>query len=204
MYSDADGELSVRVARDAVEAFVHDRPPRRFETSPAFREKAGAFVTINTWPGETLRGCIGYPQPLFALIDTVAKAAQGACEDPRFPVLGKEELPRVVVEVSLLTPPERLSTMRPKDVRGLVRVGTDGLLVVRGRASGLLLPQVAVELGWDAEEFLSQACVKAGLLPDAWLDGETRIHRFQAEIFGETRPRGPFERRDLGAEHARR
>lgn len=204
MYSEAVGELSVRIARDTAEAFVEGRPARRFETPPPLREKAGAFVTINTWPAEALRACIGYAHPVFPLVEALVKAARGACEDPRFPALAAEELPNVVVETSLLTPPEALSENKPRKLGKLVRVGTDGLIAVRGQATGLILPQVAVQEGWGAEEFLSQACMKAELLPDAWLDGETRIYRFQAEVFGETRPRGPVVRRDLGAEHAGR
>jgi len=131
------------------------------------------------------------------------KAAEGACEDPRFPPLPADEVGHVVVEVSLLTRPEIVEVKRPKEYVRAIAVGRDGIIVAQGSARGLLLPQVPTEWGWGAEEFLSEACMKAGLLPDAWLDEATRIYTFQAEIFSEVEPRGVVARRDLGAENAR-
>src|SRR5439155_1599802 len=80
-----------------------------------FNEKAGAFVTLNTHPESHLRGCIGYPSPFFPLVKALVKAAEGACEDPRFPPLQEDEVARVVVEVSLLTHPELLTVKKPKE-----------------------------------------------------------------------------------------
>jgi len=202
MYSDAEGELAVRMAREAVEAFTHGRPLAPFSVPASFERESGVFVTINNHPGEELRGCIGYPHPYFPLAKAIVKAAEGACEDPRFPKLAEEELDRVVVEVSILTPPELIEVKRPKDLLGTVRVGVDGLTVAQGRERGLLLPQVPVDWGWDAEEFLSQTCMKAGLLPDAWLEPDTRVYKFQSEIWTEAEPRGPVIRRVL-TPHAR-
>ena len=203
-YSDAEGELAVRIARDAIEAYVLRRPLRSFTVPAHFNEKAGAFVTINTHPEALLRGCIGYPSPFFPLIKALVKASEGACEDPRFPPLGRDEVGRVIVEVSLLTRPEPIEVRKPKEYPKAIALGVDGLIVARGPARGLLLPQVPVEWGWGAEEFLSEACMKAGLLPDAWLDDSTRISKFQSEIFTEVEPRGAVVRRNLAAEHARR
>lgn len=202
MYSDAEGELAVRMARAAVEAAVRRRalPPQPVPRS--FEQDSGVFVTLNTHPAGELRGCIGYPNPFFPLAKAIVKAAEGATEDPRFPPLAEKELDHVAVEVSVLTPPERIDAKKPKQLPAMVRVGTDGLIAAQGAARGLLLPQVPVEWGWDAEEFLSQTCMKAGLTPDAWLDPSTRMYRFQAEVFAETEPRGPVVRRTL-TEHAR-
>jgi uncharacterized protein (TIGR00296 family) len=66
-----------------------------------------------------------------------------------------------------------------------VTVGRDGLYIVKGYASGLLLPQVAVDYGWDRQTFLDQTCLKAGLPPGTWKQSGTQIYRFQADIFGE-------------------
>lgn len=203
-YTDEEGDLAVRIARDAIEAHVLGRPLRTFAVPAHFNEKAGAFVTINTHPEALLRGCIGYPSPFFPLIKALVKAAEGACEDPRFPSLQRDELDRVVVEASLLTRPEAIEVRRPKEYPKAIAIGVDGLIVAQGPARGLLLPQVPVEWGWGPEEFLSEACMKAGLLPDAWLDESTRISKFQSEIFTEVEPRGAVARRNLGAEHARR
>ena len=95
-----------------------------------------------------------------------------------------------MLEVSVLTKPELLAASKPQDRPAKVRIGVDGLIVSRFGFSGLLLPQVATEYGMDQMEFLSQACLKAGLTPDSWLDKETEVQTFQAEIFEETSPRG--------------
>lgn len=202
MYSDAEGELAVRMAREAIESCTRGRPLAPFSVPKSFEREGGVFVTINTHPGEELRGCIGYPQPFFQLAKAIVKAAEGATEDPRFPKLAEDELARVVVEVSILTPPELLEVKKPKELPGRVRVGTDGLIVAQGRERGLLLPQIAIAYGWAADEFLSQTCMKAGLLPDAWLEPDTRVYKFQSEIWTEVRPGGPVVRRVLNP-HAR-
>ena len=78
----------------------------------------------------------------------------------------------------------------------LVVIGRDGLIVALGLYSGLLVPQVAPEWGFDPLEFLSQTCVKAGLPPDAWLDEDTMVEHFQAQIFAEVAPGvGRYSRR---------
>ena len=158
-----------------------------------FAERQGVFVTINSAAlgPERLRGCIGFPYPVKPLGEAIQEAAVAASsEDPRFPPVTKGELGSVVVEVSILTKPQALSTSRPQDRPSKVRIGVDGLIVSRFGLSGLLLPQVATEFGMDQTEFLSQACMKAGLPPDSWLDKETEVQTFQAEIFEETTPRG--------------
>ena len=202
-YSDADGELAVRIARESLDAFVEGRDLRSFVVPETFQEKAGAFVTLNLYPSRELRGCIGYPEPFFPLLKSVVKAAEGSAEDPRFPPLRPEELAKVVVEVSLLTPPQPIEVRKPKELPKHITVGEDGLIVAQGPYRGLLLPQVPVEWGWDAEEFLSEACMKAGLLADAWFEPATRVKKFQAEIFTEVEPRGAIVRHRLDAGHAR-
>ncbi len=200
-YADQDGQLAVRVAREALEAYVTGRERRSFELPKMFEEKSGAFVTLNTHPDRELRGCIGYPQPFFTLAKSIEKGAEGAAEDPRFPPLRPEELDRITVEVSILTPPQLIEVKKPKDLAKHVAIGTDGLSVAQGSYRGILLPQVALENALDAADFLSEACMKAGLLADAWLDPETRVYKFQAEVFGEVEPRGAVVRRELGAAH---
>ena len=201
-YPDQEGELAVRIAREALEAFVLRRDKRGFEVPRRFEVKSGAFVTLATHPDGELRGCIGYPQPFFPLIKSIEKGAEGAAEDPRFPPLRPEEVDHITVEVSILTPPQLIEVKKPKELPKHVTVGVDGLSVAQGPYRGLLLPQVAMEYHWDASEFLSEACMKAGLLADAWLDPETRVYKFQAEVFGEVEPRGAVVRRILGAAHA--
>ena len=163
-----------------------------------FDRKAGVFVTINRFPSLDLRGCIGYPEPIFPLKQALTMAAQGATRDPRFPPLRADELEGIVVEVSILTPPVLLEANTPKDFVKKVKIGRDGLIAEHGAFKGLLLPQVPVEWGWDAEEFISETCMKAGLMPDSWLEKGIKLYSFQAEIFSEDRPRGKVVRKELG------
>lgn len=195
--NEREGELAVRIARKVVEAEVLKKNPGKLDMPESFMEKRGVFVTINTYPLHELRGCIGYPEPIFPLGTALVKAAQGACYDPRFPPLGPEEVDHIVIEVTVLTPPELIEGDR-RDLPRRVVVGRDGLIAERGPFRGLLLPQVPVEWNWDAETFLCQTCMKAGLPPDCWLDPDTKIYRFQGEIFSEVEPRGRVVRRTLG------
>jgi len=202
-YSDRDGQLAVRIAREAIEARLLGRAKHPFEIPEAFEDKSGAFVTINNHPSGDLRGCIGYPQPFFPLVKSIERAAESAAtEDPRFPPMHRDELDSVTVEVSILTPPKLIEVKKPKELPGYVTIGVDGLSIAQGPYRGILLPQVAVEEGFDASDFLSHACMKAGLLADAWLDPETRVYTFQAEVFAEMDPRGLVVRRSLEAAHA--
>ena len=189
-----EGALAVKLARRGVDAETRDLDIDTFDVPDGFRQKSGAFVTLKTFPGGDLRGCIGYPDPIFPLAEAILRAAQGACHDPRFPPLRPEELDQVVVEVSVLTPPEESKVEPRKDLPKHLVIGKDGLIVERGAFRGLLLPQVPVEWGWDVITFLEQACMKAGLTPDMWLDRRTRIHTFQAEIFHEESPYGQILR----------
>ena len=160
----------------------------------------GVFVTLNKLEetGHRLRGCIGYPYPIKDLLTAVRESAiNAAFEDPRFPPVSKNEMDSILVEVSVLTPPETIKVERSKDILGEVVVGRDGLIISRGYNRGLLLPQVSVEWNWDSEEFLAQCCYKAGLPPDSWLLQGTEVQRFQAIIFSEDSPRGRISRHEL-------
>lgn len=196
--SDDDGRRAVLLARETLDAHVTGTPlpaPGRF--GGAFSEARGVFVTINVASpqGEPLRGCIGFPYPVMKLDEAIIEAAKAAAtDDPRFPPVTPGELDGVVVEVSILSVPTPLRAERLQDLPSMVRIGTDGLMVSRSGQSGLLLPQVATEFGMDQEEFLSQACVKAGLPPDSWLRPGTDVEVFQADIFSEPSPRGRAER----------
>ena len=202
MFSDRDGMQAVGIARAIVEGHVNRTPVRQFEVPEIFRKKYGVFVTLTTHPDNGLRGCIGYPEPVLPLIDALKDAAISACSrDPRFSPVTPDDLESVKVEVSLLTPPEEIKVKKPKDLVNQVMIGVDGLIIERDWARGLLLPQVPVEWGWDAEEFLCQACMKAGLSPDAWLQSGTKVFKFQAEVFSEDKPGGDVRRRSLSDEH---
>jgi len=195
-----EGTYLVRLARKTIEASFTKAKVDLSDAPPKTREVCGVFVTLNSLKGEEkqLRGCIGYPYPIKPLVEAVNDVADAAAfEDPRFPRLTQKELMEIVVEVSVLTPPERVKAEKPEQYPSMIRIGVDGLIVKRGGRSGLLLPQVATEWEWDSEEFLSQCCVKAGLPPDSWLLPSTEVSRFQAIIFAESTPGGEVEREEI-------
>ncbi|MFQ6059892.1 MAG: TIGR00296 family protein [Thermoplasmata archaeon] len=200
MYSLEEGIAAVRIARQVIECFTKGKPYPDFDFPKSFEEASGVFVTINTHPSDQLRGCIGYPSPIYPLREALVKAAEGSTEDPRFPRLGVDELDAITVEVSLLTVPKLIEVESALDYPKNVEIGKDGLIVEKGPFKGLLLPQVAVEWKWDEESFLSQTCIKAGLPPDAWFDKDTKIYKFSSQIFGEVEPKGRIVKRTLEVE----
>jgi len=141
--------------------------------------RRGAFVTLRV--GEELRGCLGRVAADRALADLIPELAVAAArEDPRFPPVRAEELDRMSIEISVVSAPRPVP--HPPEA---IEIGRDGLIVERGRARGLLLPQVAPEQGWGALAFLEATCEKAGLSPGAWREPETRVFAFAADVFKE-------------------
>jgi AmmeMemoRadiSam system protein A len=138
----------------------------------------GAFVTLRK--SGDLRGCIGYLEsslPLGRVVEEVAEKA--AFEDPRFHPLTPPELQQIVIEISVLSPFRRVHDIAE------IQVGEHGLMIELGHSRGVLLPQVAVEYGWDRAAFLSHVARKAGLHPDAWKDPSATVYIFEAEIIQE-------------------
>jgi len=192
-----DGKKAVRYARDVIENYVKNKEIPIAELGDVFSRKQGAFVTIHTYPEHELRGCIGIPLPVMPLKDAITEGATSATHDPRFPPLSIKELDNIIVEVTVLTEPELIHVDQPKDYLSEIEIGRDGLIVEQGFYKGLLLPQVPVEQGWDKEEFLSHTCMKAGLMPDAWFDKNTKVYRFSGQVFTEIEPRGEIKEKKL-------
>ena len=187
MLTKTDGERLLMLARSTVKDYFNDGKLSIQKTD--FNEKQGVFVTLHDNKGG-LRGCIGYPYPTFPLGEAVQRAAiSAAFEDTRFRRLSSQELGDILFEISVLTKPELIEVKRPEEYLKKIKIGTDGLIIEHGLNSGLLLPQVAIEHGFDAEEFLENTCWKAGLAPDMWSDMKTRIYKFQAQIFNERSPK---------------
>jgi AmmeMemoRadiSam system protein A len=171
----------LQIARESITAGLDGRRPDLdlYEVDVDLRRRAGAFVTLNDPQGE-LRGCIGSIQAIAPLYQAVSSSAVSAAfRDPRFKPVRREELAKLHLEISVMGPIVRVVEISE------IEVGRDGLIVTRGPYAGLLLPQVASEYAWDRETFLSQTCVKAGLLPASWQSPDTKIERFWAEVFGE-------------------
>lgn len=194
-FSISDGRFLVSLARTAISEYLSKQkvidPPQ--DAPKHLLEKSGVFVSLHSAePSRELRGCIGYPFPTEPLAAaTIRSAIEAATGDPRFnPVELPEFKQQLLVEVSVLTVPEEMLTKKTAERPKEVQIGRDGLIVGRGARRGLLLPQVAPEWQWDGEEFLCNCCLKAGLPPDAWLDKNTRVEKFQAVVFEEVEPNG--------------
>ena len=184
LLTQTEGQLALKAARLYAESAVTRRKPvKEPEFTAIFSENRGVFVTL-TENGE-LRGCIGFPYPVMPLGDAIKDAAhEAALNDPRFPPVSEKELAQIKVEITILTEPEPL-LVGPLARPSAVVVGKHGLIAEMNGYRGLLLPQVAVEYGWNAEEFLQETCHKAGLRGDAWKNSACTILTFEGQIFEE-------------------
>jgi len=187
MLTQEQGAFLVKFARGVIESFVKGEEIKIPEKCPAvFAERRGVFVTLEKYPSGELRGCIGLPYPEKPLLEAVKEAAMSATQDPRFPPLGKDELDKITVEVSVLTEPERIDFKTPEELLEKIELGKDGLILKKGWNSGLFLPQVWEKLP-TKEEFLENLCYKAGLYDkNCWKDAE--IFKFQVQAFKEKEP----------------
>ena len=177
--SSTDQLFLLACAREAIGARLSRRTPVYPPTPPSLEGESGAFVTLKS-RGE-LRGCIGHVNACQPVADAVKSAAvASAFNDPRFPPLTPSEWPHVRIEISVL------SQFEPVTDAGRITVGVHGVMIRSGYHSGLLLPQVATEQGWDRETFLSHACRKAGLPPEAWRGPAVTIETFTASVFHES------------------
>lgn len=178
-----EGQMALRTARGTIDYVVAKKPKPALKLTPVFNEKRGVFVTISR--SGDLRGCIGLPYPVMPLGEAIEHAAAAAAlEDPRFPPVRKDELGEIAVEVTILTVPVPLEG-EPSDRPEKVLVGKHGLIARGMGTSGLLLPQVATEYGWDATTFLNHTCTKAGLPDRCWTYPSIEILTFEGQIFSE-------------------
>jgi len=179
--TEAEKKTLLQVARQSVTSYLEGstfEPPR---PTGHLLSRAGVFVTIHTTKGN-LRGCIGQLFGKANLIDTVKEVAiSSAFHDPRFTSVRREELKDLVFEISILSP---FQLAKPEEVIP----GTHGIYLKNGFFSGLLLPQVATEQGWNRLEFLDHGCRKAGLSPGCWQDPDTELYTFTALVFKEQNP----------------
>ncbi|MEN6297371.1 MAG: AmmeMemoRadiSam system protein A [Rectinema sp.] len=172
-----DQKKLLKYARDVIHASFYDHGKVEApELSATMR--CGAFVTLRE--NGSLRGCIGRMRSNDPLVATVSEMALAAAfEDPRFPSLKKEELALIDIEITALSP---LHPIAPDEVI----VGKHGLLISAWGRSGVLLPQVPTEYGWDRETFLEQVCRKAGLSPDTWKSSLAQLYGFEGFVFSES------------------
>ena len=175
------------LARQAIAYYLENKRFLQTETDdPSLQRKAGVFVTLRSrWElsqphdkAARLRGCIGHmeaDETLFELVSVMAVKA--AIRDPRFPPVTAVELPKLHIEISVLSP--LTSVSRIEDIE----LGVHGLVIVSGMKRGLLLPQVPGMFGWSRDEYLEAICRKAGLRPSAWRSSE--LLSFTTQVFEE-------------------
>ena len=178
---EAEQKILLAQAREAITAELEKRKPvwQQVEGANLFT-LCGAFVSLHMQPERSLRGCIGRMTANLPLIETVRLMAKDAAfGDPRFPPLKKEELSRLHIEISALSP------MSPCPDPRQVKVGVHGLLLSGRGRSGVLLPQVPVEQGWNLDEYLDYICIKAGLPSGSYKARDTQLSTFSAVVFGE-------------------
>jgi AmmeMemoRadiSam system protein A len=168
-------------AREAIQSLFGGMGPSEvnFNTYPNLHIKAGAFVTLKI--NNRLRGCIGYITSNMTLFDTVISAAkQAATNDPRFPELEEDEINKIHIEISVLSPPESIKSYED------IKIGFHGILLEEDNNKALLLPQVAVEHNFDVPRFLTALCEKAWLDPHAWRERQLNINVFTSIVFSES------------------
>jgi AmmeMemoRadiSam system protein A len=176
-----DKKALLGLARKTIELYINEHkiydPPKGIKEK--FSQKAGAFTTIREQGN--LRGCIGFIIAYKPLWETIRDTAiESSTRDPRFPSVSSNEINKITIEISVLTPPELV-----KSADDIV-LGRDGVIVKKGWNQGVFLPQVATETGWDKETFLNELCYgKAGLPPDAWKQKDVELRTFQAIVFSE-------------------
>jgi uncharacterized protein (TIGR00296 family) len=199
-----DGKILIKFARENIETYLKtSRPaviPENIEKK--YSNKFGVFVTLNKIEGneKRLRGCIGYPEPIFPLIKAIHNASiSSATEDPRFSSVSIDEMDKIVIELTVLTPPKLIEVNDPNEYLEKIKIGRDGLIVEHGIRRGLLLPQVPVDDGrnWDVKTFLEHTCMKAWLPTDSWKNKETKIYKFEGKIFEEVKPHGEIVTKEI-------
>ncbi|MFH1587204.1 MAG: TIGR00296 family protein [Candidatus Diapherotrites archaeon] len=205
MFTVEDAGKLIALARKSIEyylasgRYLMDEPKER-----KFKEERGAFVSLHTYPGHQLRGCIGFIEPIKSVWETVIECSVSAAfRDPRFPKLTASEWGRndIVVEISVLSIPDLIYVTDPEEYLGKIQIGRDGLIIERGINKGILLPQVPVEFGWGVEEFLNQCCLKAGLRKDEWEEDGTVVYKFSAHVWKESAPKGEVIEENLNSPH---
>lgn len=180
-----EGQLLLTIARENIVTYLKGGeyiPPNNLPI--IFHEKLGVFVTLSI--NSNLRGCIGYPEPYYSLIEGLLDVSiSAAFEDPRFNPISLEEFEKIKLEISVLTKPQLIEINNYEDYLSLIEIGRDGLIIENGYHRGLLLPQVPVEQNWDTLTYLENLCYKAGLPHESWKEDNTKIYAFQAQIFEE-------------------
>ena len=187
-----EGAYLVELARASIFYYLRNLTPPT-PPKPNFRnllKKRGVFCTLSTYPENKLRGCIGLVIPDKPLINATIESGCSATQDSRFIPLKLEELNKIVIELTILTELQKISVSEPRDYLNEIKIGVDGLYLKHHYNTSVFLPQVPVEQGWDTKTYLSELCLKAGLIGDSWVTKPVKLYKFQAQIFSEVEPDG--------------
>ena len=180
----SDKKLLLALARESIKTYFSGKKPS-MDKVKHLSAKQGVFVTLHD-KKLLLRGCIGFPMPVYPLNMAVVEAARSAAfHDPRFPPVEEDEMDDIIIEISVLTLPEEIKVKHPNDYLDSIKIGEDGLIIDGRLGSGLLLPQVATENNFNAQTFLNCLCQKAGMGFYCWKDLGNKISKFQAIVFNE-------------------
>ena len=190
-----EGKHLVKLSREVLKEYFILKDKEKLEEKfkqelDKLTEIRGIFVTLHSYLKHDLKGCIGFPDPIEPLGKLLLESTLAAMQDPRFPALKEKELNKIVIEISLLTKPELIKVQSSKDYPKQIQIGKDGLIIELEDFHGLLLPIVAVEHKMNPEQFLDNCCIKAGLIPEIWREGQCNIYKFQTEVFSEVKPNG--------------
>lgn len=184
MITDRAGKYLVDISKESILHYLEtgEKLEKPEDYPIELDEKLGVFVTLNK--NNSLRGCIGYAEPIESAIDaTIDVAIAAAFNDPRFNQVTKDEFEKLDFEVTVLTQPEMIVVAHPNQYFDEIEIGKDGLIIQKGYSRGLLLPQVATENAFTIEEFLENTCMKAGISADSWMDESCDVYKFQGQIF---------------------
>ncbi len=197
-YTLAEGVELVKAARHTIDLWTKSPNFRNSVIEGTlerekFSQSYGVFVTLNNYQTGSLRGCIGFIEGIKPMKNLLVEAALAAAsEDPRFVPVSARELDDIIVEVSILSRPERLRGTAD-EIKKKIRIGIDGLIIEYGYHKGILLPIVAVEEKFGPIEFLENVCLKAGLPKDMWRREGVSLYHFSTQIFREKTPGGDVE-----------
>jgi AmmeMemoRadiSam system protein A len=170
--------ILLKTARLSIAARLRHEAIQYPEPTSNLQVHGGAFVSLHI--AGKLRGCIGYIQAIKPLFDTIKEMALSAAfSDPRFVPLAESDLDKTEIEISVISPLKKI-----EDIEA-IKIGKHGIMIRRGLYSGLLLPQVATQYGWDREQFLFHTCQKAGLPGNCWKLNDVEIEIFSAIVFSE-------------------
>ena len=195
-YSLKTGEKLVKFSRDVIESWFEGKSVNGLELLDCEERNKllrcrGVFVTLKRYPSKSFRGGFGYISPMIPLYEAVREVTIiAAFYNPNYLPLSKSELKTITVELSIILNVKKLEVERPEEYLEKIKIGKYGIIVEKDVKRAILLPQIAIDKRWNVKQFLSNACIKAGLSYDAYMNPETTIRICEVQVFEESEPGG--------------